>query len=181
MVRVGFYVCMCFRAVKRRHIGRSKKYTGDLCMLAGLPQDALSQYCIAAELLRTVNDVLWLAGSLEGQCAASVALNSTAVPESSKFLVLPTECAANSVNVSTNGLGSDIDEAKFRNPVPFTEEEILEKLYESLRLYNKVSDSRGPCLHGLFCIFALYLFCIFSKLHICLFEILTSSLKWYQW
>ena len=41
-------------------------------MLAGLHQDALSQYLIALEHLRAANDILWLAGSLEGQCAASV-------------------------------------------------------------------------------------------------------------
>lgn len=108
-------------------------------MLAGLPQDALSQYLIAGEHLRAANDVLWLAGSLEGQCAASLVL----VREEERgisSLILPTECAANSTNLTLNGLGNDVDESRFRNPMPFSKEEIVERLSEALKLYSRVSN-----------------------------------------
>lgn len=108
-------------------------------MLAGLPQEALSQYLIAVEHLRAANDVLWLAGALEGQCAASLALNSNEAEKGTNSLILPTECAANSVNITVNGLGSDVDESKFRNPQPLSEEEIVERLSEALKLYSRVS------------------------------------------
>ena len=108
-------------------------------MLAGVPQDALSQYLIAGEHLRAASDVLWLAGALEGQCAASVVLNTTEIEKDVKSLILPTECAANSVNLTINGLGNDVDETKFIKPKPLSEEEIVERLSEALRLYNKVS------------------------------------------
>ena len=108
-------------------------------MLVGLPQDALSQYLIAGEHLRVVNDLLWLAGALEGQCAASLVMNRTATEKDRNSLILPTECAANSVNLTINGLGSDVDESKFRNPQALSEEEIVERLSEALRLYSKVS------------------------------------------
>lgn len=108
-------------------------------MLAGLPQDALSQYLIAGEYLRAANDVLWLAGALEGQCAASVVLNTNEKEKGVNSLILPTKCAANSVNIAINGLGNDVDESKFKNPQPLSEEEIVERLSEALRLYNRVS------------------------------------------
>ncbi|RMX55514.1 hypothetical protein pdam_00024127 [Pocillopora damicornis] len=129
------------RTSKRKTIGRSKKYTGDLCMLAGLPQEALSQYLIAGEHLRVVNDLLWLAGALEGQCAASLLLTRTATEKDRNSLILPIECAANSMNLTMNGLGGDVDESKFRNPQALSEDEIVERLSEALRLYNRVKGA----------------------------------------
>ena len=108
-------------------------------MLAGVPQDALSQYLIAGEYLRAASDVLWLAGALEGQCAASLVLNRNEKVTDKNSLILPTKCAVNSVNLAMNGLGNDVDETKFRNPQPLSEEEIVERLSEALRLYNRVS------------------------------------------
>ncbi|XP_044184471.1 trafficking protein particle complex subunit 9-like [Acropora millepora] len=125
------------RTMKRKTVGRSKKYTGDLCMLAGLPQDALSQYLIAGEHLRSANDVLWLAGAFEGQCAASLALISDEAQKSTNSLILPTECAANSAYVTSNGLGSEVDESKFRNPSPLSKEDMVDRLSEALKLYNR--------------------------------------------
>lgn len=129
------------RTSKRKTIGRSKKYTGDLCLLAGLPQEALSQYLIAGEHLRVVNDLLWLAGALEGQCAASLLLTRTATEKDRNSLILPIECAANSMNLTMNGLGGDVDESKFRNPQALSEDEIVERLSEALRLYNRVKGA----------------------------------------
>ena len=107
-------------------------------MLAGLPQDALSQYLIAGEHLRAASDVLWLAGSLEGQCAASLVLDREE-ERGINSLILPTECVANSTNLTLNGLGNDVDESKFRNPMPLSKEEIIERLSEALKLYSRVS------------------------------------------
>ncbi|KAK2547858.1 Trafficking protein particle complex subunit 9 [Acropora cervicornis] len=129
------------RTMKRKTVGRSKKYTGDLCMLAGLPQDALSQYLIAGEHLRSANDVLWLAGAFEGQCAASLALISDEAQKSTNSLILPTECAANSVYVTSNGLGNEVDESKFRNPSPLSKEDMVDRLSEALKLYNRVKGA----------------------------------------
>ncbi|PFX14220.1 trafficking protein particle complex subunit 9-like [Stylophora pistillata] len=129
------------RTSKRKAIGRSKKYTGDLCMLAGLPQEALAQYLIAGEHLRVVNDLLWLAGAMEGQCAASLVMTRTATEKDRKSLILPIECASNSVNLTMNGLGGDVDESKFRNPQALSEDDIVERLSEALKLYNRVKGA----------------------------------------
>lgn len=121
-------------------------------MLAGLPQDALSQYLIAGEYLRAASDVLWLAGALEGQCAASVVLNRNEKVTDRNSLILPTKCAVNSVNLAINGLGNDVDETKFRNPQALSEEEIVERLSEALRLYNRVSICICVSHCSMFCV-----------------------------
>ncbi|XP_076181020.1 trafficking protein particle complex subunit brun isoform X2 [Ptiloglossa arizonensis] len=56
---------------KRRCVGRMTKHLGDLCLQAGLPADALSNYNSAASVLQAVNDWLWLGAGFEGLCAAS--------------------------------------------------------------------------------------------------------------
>ncbi|ODN02451.1 Trafficking protein particle complex subunit 9 [Orchesella cincta] len=58
---------------KRRADGRLKKQLGDLSLQAGLLSEAISHYHSAADILKSVNDWLWLAGALEGMCSASVA------------------------------------------------------------------------------------------------------------
>lgn len=50
----------CFR---RKSIGRSRKQNGDYALLTGLPQLALDAYSSAIELLKSSNDLLWLAGN----------------------------------------------------------------------------------------------------------------------
>lgn len=39
-----------------------RKHVGDLCLQAGMLQDALVHYHMSVELLRSVNDFLWLGG-----------------------------------------------------------------------------------------------------------------------
>jgi len=111
-------------------------------MLTGLHQEALNQYSMAIEHLRTVNDFLWLAGSLECQCASSIAVHGTSSDTSSKFLILPTDCAVQTVNLtSSNGFGNDIDETKYKNTLPLTIEEIYERMAEALFLYARIKDA----------------------------------------
>ncbi|OCT77208.1 hypothetical protein XELAEV_18032406mg [Xenopus laevis] len=60
------------RHYKKRCQGRMRKHVGDLCLQAGMLQDALVHYHMAVELLRAVNDFVWLGAALEGLCSASV-------------------------------------------------------------------------------------------------------------
>lgn len=53
------------RHYKKRCQGRMRKHVGDLCLQAGMLQDALVHYHMAVELLRGVNDFLWLGGKSE--------------------------------------------------------------------------------------------------------------------
>lgn len=53
---------LLFRHYKKRCQGRMRKHVGDLCLQAGMLQDALVHYHMAVELLRSVNDFLWLGG-----------------------------------------------------------------------------------------------------------------------
>ncbi|GAB0181345.1 trafficking protein particle complex subunit 9 [Grus japonensis] len=52
------------RHYKKRCQGRMRKHVGDLCLQAGMLQDSLVHYHMAVELLRSVNDFLWLGGAL---------------------------------------------------------------------------------------------------------------------
>ena len=61
---------------KKKCAGRNKKRLGDLCLLANLSYDALSHYAAAVDGLRSANDLLWLAGALEGICAATIICKS---------------------------------------------------------------------------------------------------------
>ncbi|XP_073536027.1 trafficking protein particle complex subunit 9 isoform X1 [Phyllobates terribilis] len=60
------------RHYKKRCQGRMRKHVGDLSLQAGMLQDALVHYHMAVELLRAVNDFVWLGAALEGLCSASV-------------------------------------------------------------------------------------------------------------
>lgn len=62
------------KSFKRRCMGRLRKHLGDLCLQAGLPGEAILHYQTALDMLRTVNDFLWMGGCYEGLCSASVVL-----------------------------------------------------------------------------------------------------------
>lgn len=56
---------------RKRCVGRMTKHLGDLSLQVGLISEALGFYHTAVDILRAVNDWLWLGGSLEGLCSAS--------------------------------------------------------------------------------------------------------------
>lgn len=62
------------RSFRRKCMGRMRKHIADLSLLAGLPQESLTNYNSAIEQLKAVGDKLWLASAYEGVCAASLAL-----------------------------------------------------------------------------------------------------------
>lgn len=59
------------RSFRKKLQGRLKKHIGDLCLLAGLPQEALTAYNSALENLRLSQDHLWVASCLESLCAVT--------------------------------------------------------------------------------------------------------------
>lgn len=58
---------------KKRCMGRVTKNLADLTLQAGLVSDALNIYHSAAEVLKSVNDWLWLAAAKEGMVSMFVA------------------------------------------------------------------------------------------------------------
>jgi hypothetical protein len=60
------------RTNKKRTYGRHRKHLGDLGLLCDMPLEALAHYESAAEILRSCNDWIWLAGALEGLCSIAV-------------------------------------------------------------------------------------------------------------
>lgn len=56
---------------KKRCTGRMTKHLGDLCLQAALITESLAYYAQAVEILKSVNDWLWLGAAYEGLSAAS--------------------------------------------------------------------------------------------------------------
>lgn len=73
-------------ASKRQLQGRHRKHVGDLCMLTGMLKEALLNYHASIDLLRAINDGLWLACALESSCIAS-AIQMEEDPSSTLFTV----------------------------------------------------------------------------------------------
>lgn len=62
----SLFLLLFLRHYKKRCQGRMRKHVGDLCLQASMLQDALVHYHMAVELLRGVNDFLWLGGKSRG-------------------------------------------------------------------------------------------------------------------
>ncbi|XP_035285686.1 trafficking protein particle complex subunit 9 isoform X1 [Anguilla anguilla] len=145
------------RHYKKRCQGRMRKHVGDLCLQAGMLQDALVHYHMAVELLRSVNDFLWLGAALEGLCSASVIYHypggtggksgsrkpsiSQAAdvgkrhrPGAQEVLIDPGALTANGISADTS---SEIGRAKNC----LSPEDIIEKYKEAISYYGKYKNA----------------------------------------
>nr|CAD7455127.1 unnamed protein product [Timema tahoe] len=130
------------RVNRKRCIGRMTKHLGDLSLQAGLPVEALSHYSSAVDILKAVNDWLWLGSAYEGLCAASVVIM---YPNSSKSYPLQRnsslqEGRPRSSTVSTNSLPSGLvplaqEEQDLHNVL--SPEDISKRYRESIIHYSK--------------------------------------------
>nr|CAD7586985.1 unnamed protein product [Timema genevievae] len=134
------------RVNRKRCIGRMTKHLGDLSLQAGLPVEALSHYSSAVDILKAVNDWLWLGSAYEGLCAASVVIM---YPNSSKSYPLQRnsslqEGRPRSSTVSTNSLPSGLvplaqEEQDLHNVL--SPEDISKRYRESIIHYSKYQNA----------------------------------------
>ncbi|XP_067414413.1 trafficking protein particle complex subunit 9 isoform X2 [Emydura macquarii macquarii] len=146
------------RHYKKRCQGRMRKHVGDLCLQAGMLQDSLVHYHMAVELLRAVNDFLWLGAALEGLCSASViyhypsgtggkggarraqgsSLPAEAVnrhrPGAQEVLIDPGALTSNGINADTS---AEIGRAKNC----LSPEDIIDKYKEAISYYSKYKNA----------------------------------------
>ncbi|KAM4864994.1 trafficking protein particle complex subunit 9 [Thomomys bottae] len=146
------------RHYKKRCQGRMRKHVGDLCLQAGMLQDSLVHYHMAVELLRSVNDFLWLGAALEGLCSASVIyhypggtggkMGAPRLPGSS----FPSEGAnrhrpgAQEVLIdpgalTTNGINPDTSAEIGRAKNCLSPEDIIDKYKEAISYYSKYKNA----------------------------------------
>uniref|UniRef100_A0A671M9H8 Trafficking protein particle complex subunit 9-like n=1 Tax=Sinocyclocheilus anshuiensis TaxID=1608454 RepID=A0A671M9H8_9TELE len=132
------------RHYKKRCQGRMRKHVGDLCLQAGMLQDALVHYHMAVELLRSVNDFLWLGAALEGLCSASVIFHypgarkpgvSSAADAGKRHR--PGQCSA----LTTNGISADTSTEIGRAKNCLSQEDIIEKYKEAISYYGKYKSA----------------------------------------
>jgi tetratricopeptide (TPR) repeat protein len=62
------------KAYRKKCLGRLRKQLADYAMLSGLPAVALDHYQKAAEQLKSVGDLLWLAAAYEGWAVAAITM-----------------------------------------------------------------------------------------------------------
>lgn len=116
-----------------------KKYIGDLCLVAGVPEEAIFHYSVAIDLLRSVGDLLWMSGSLEGLCAASLLCRAKHKVTSLERPSLQLDVSQLSTAGPVNGTGSDGDDYKIGSVIPLTDDEIVERSDEIFQTYERVS------------------------------------------
>ncbi|KAG8515455.1 Trafficking protein particle complex subunit 9, partial [Galemys pyrenaicus] len=137
------------RHYKRRCQGRMRKHVGDLCLQAGMLQDALVHYHMAVELLRAVNDFLWLGAALEGLCSASVICHypgGTGGPAGGRRCQAgaPPAEAANRHRpgaLTTNGINADTSTEIGRAKNCLSPEDIVDRYKEAISYYSKYKNA----------------------------------------
>ncbi|XP_077022828.1 trafficking protein particle complex subunit 9 isoform X2 [Tamandua tetradactyla] len=146
------------RHYKKRCQGRMRKHVGDLCLQAGMLQDSLVHYHMSVELLRSVNDFLWLGAALEGLCSASVIYHypgGTGGKNGARRFqgsLFPAEAAnrhrpgAQEVLIdpgalTTNGINPDTSAEIGRAKNCLSPEDIIEKYKEAISYYSKYKNA----------------------------------------
>ncbi|XP_035038024.1 trafficking protein particle complex subunit 9 isoform X4 [Hippoglossus stenolepis] len=136
------------RHYKKRCQGRMRKHVGDLCLQAGMLQDALVHYHMAVELLRGVNDFLWLGAALEGLCSASVIFHypgGTAGKKAGRKPSVSQPADAGKRHrpgaLTANGISADTSAEIGRTKNCLSQEDIIEKYKEAISYYGKYKNS----------------------------------------
>uniref|UniRef100_A0A667XZY7 Trafficking protein particle complex subunit 9 n=1 Tax=Myripristis murdjan TaxID=586833 RepID=A0A667XZY7_9TELE len=136
------------RHYKKRCQGRMRKHVGDLCLQAGMLQDALVHYHMAVELLRGVNDFLWLGAALEGLCSASVIFHypgGTAGKTAGRKPNISQPADAGKRHrpgaLTSNGISADTSTEIGRAKNCLSPEDIIEKYKEAISYYGKYKNA----------------------------------------
>ncbi|KAK2921370.1 hypothetical protein Q8A73_000855 [Channa argus] len=136
------------RHYKKRCQGRMRKHVGDLCLQAGMLQDALVHYHMSVELLRGVNDFLWLGAALEGLCSASVIFHypgGTAGKTVGRKPSISQPADAGKRHrpgaLTANGISADTSTEIGRAKNCLGPEDIIEKYKEAISYYGKYKNA----------------------------------------
>ncbi|TMS17922.1 trafficking protein particle complex subunit 9 isoform X2 [Larimichthys crocea] len=136
------------RHYKKRCQGRMRKHVGDLCLQAGMLQDALVHYHMAVELLRGVNDFLWLGAALEGLCSASVIFHypgGTAGKTAGRKPSISQPADAGKRHrpgaLTANGISADTSTEIGRAKNCLSPEDIIDKYKEAISYYGKYKNA----------------------------------------
>uniref|UniRef100_A0A8C4Q3W9 Trafficking protein particle complex subunit 9 n=1 Tax=Eptatretus burgeri TaxID=7764 RepID=A0A8C4Q3W9_EPTBU len=110
------------RNYRKRCQGRMRKHVGDLNLQAGLLHEALVNYHIAVETLRSINDFLWLAG---------------------RWLIVLTSDTSTTISgsLTTNGIGGDPSLEIGRAKNCLSPDDIVEKYREAISFYGKYQQA----------------------------------------
>ncbi|CAL1545935.1 unnamed protein product, partial [Lymnaea stagnalis] len=138
------------RSFRKKCMGRLRKHLGDLCLQAAMPGEAVLHYNTALDLLRSVNDFLWMGGCFEGLACAAVILgyprmspiglkrnlsfqttNSSALPDTKSRTGKLKNHYANGLDVLPEGSSSG----------GVNTDDVVEKYKEAITLYSKFKNA----------------------------------------
>ncbi|KAK6167354.1 hypothetical protein SNE40_021403 [Patella caerulea] len=141
------------RTFKKKCTGRLRKHLADLCLQAGMPGEAILHYQTAIDLLRSVNDFLWIGGCFEGLSSSSVimaypkmATNAASIKRNLSFTdkraaTLVNEKTSRTATLSNNyANGLDLAEVAGSNP-GLNPDDIIEKYREAITHYSKFKSA----------------------------------------
>ncbi|XP_013391061.1 trafficking protein particle complex subunit 9 [Lingula anatina] len=137
------------KVYRKRCQGRLRKHLGDLCLLAGVPGEAILHYSTALDILKSANDWLWLAAAYEGLCSASVIIMypreerqsfqrnySWSTKRGSSMMQEAKQRSSAQQNRNQNGL--DLARVRIKNCL--MGDDIIEKYKEAIMHYSKFKN-----------------------------------------
>ncbi|KAK2184647.1 hypothetical protein NP493_259g02024 [Ridgeia piscesae] len=138
------------RTYRKRYQGRLRKQTGDLCLLAGLPGEAVLQYQAALDILKVAADWLWVAACYEGMCSASVSkvepqVEKTSFQRNMSFSMKRGASALNEAGLLIGSLtraysnGLDLTDDRLRNCL--LPRDVVDKYREAMMHYSKFKNA----------------------------------------
>ncbi|ESO85285.1 hypothetical protein LOTGIDRAFT_130513 [Lottia gigantea] len=137
------------RSFKKKCTGRLRKHLADLCLQAGMPGEAILHYQTAIDLLRNVNDFLWIGGCYEGLSSSSVIMAHPKISAAAsiKRNLSFTDKRMAAINLDKNkagrtnfsgvGFANGLDLADIPNGPGLNPEDIIEKYREAITHYSK--------------------------------------------
>ncbi|KAK7475910.1 hypothetical protein BaRGS_00032878 [Batillaria attramentaria] len=144
------------KSFRRKCMGRLRKHLADLCLQAGLPGEAILHYQTSLDLLRAVNDFLWMGACYEGICSASVVLtfprnNPAALRRNLSFSVKRGTSSPElkqrpgeghpRTQLSTGSVANGLDHFDETSLHCLNPDDIIEKYKEAIMNYSKYKNS----------------------------------------
>ncbi|CAI4227391.1 unnamed protein product [Auanema sp. JU1783] len=126
------------KTYRKKCLGRCRKHHADFTMMAGCPQTALESYQTSIELLKSSNDLLWLAGAYEGWACAAMAIRFENYSDlSSTTMSRTTSMTPQQMRDAQEGRAINSRTHGSKERIEFSQ--ILERFENALENYSKFS------------------------------------------
>ncbi|XP_071115106.1 trafficking protein particle complex subunit 9-like [Haliotis cracherodii] len=137
------------KSFKKKCMGRLRKHLADLCLQAAMPGEAILHYQTAMDMLRSVNDFLWIGGCYEGLSSASTILtyprnggNTVPLRRNQSFSVKRGAALINdSIPSKSSTYANGLDLADATAQGGLHPDDIIEKYKDAIMNYSKYKNA----------------------------------------